>query len=122
VRARRQLERLGEPVPDVWAAAADVCRAELEQREARRAEVRLAIESLSGDAWAVVGFLHGLEHGRTFLERLRERVLPSVDFDAALDELCDAGLLYLGWAVDQEGEMAELIVTLRYDVELPGTG
>jgi hypothetical protein len=106
-----------EALPDLWAMAAAAAREELERRKLPPEPLR----GLSPDALAVLGFLHGLEHGKTFLVRLEAVVPDEVDFDAGVGELFAAGLLAASWAVDQDGEAAEMVVTLRYDVDLPGT-
>jgi hypothetical protein len=72
--------------------------------------------------WAVIALLHGLEHGRTYVQRLRERVIAEpvmVDLWAGLDELVALGLLRVEMAVDEEGWPVEPIVELQYGAKLP---
>lgn len=122
-RALRDLEaEASEPLPEPWAMAADVVRAELEDRERRRGLPPGPLAGLSPNAAAVLALLHGLEHGRTYVERLHARVEGApvvVDLWTGLDELVGVGLLEVSWAVDEDGEMVEPIVELRYDVDLP---
>jgi hypothetical protein len=122
-QAQREIEREAcEPLPDPWAMAADLMRGELDLRkrereeEARRPPVPL--RGLSDDAAATLAFLHHLD-GRAFLESLHVKVPLRVNLIAGLDELIACGLVVLSWAVDEDGDEAEPILELRYDVELP---
>jgi hypothetical protein len=121
--AMRSIDReASEPLPDPWAMAADVVRDELARREREREEEArrppVLLRGLSEDAAATLAFLHHLE-GRAFLECLHVRVPRRVDLIAGVDQLIGLGLVVITWAVDEEGEQAEPILELRYDVELP---
>jgi hypothetical protein len=123
VRAMRSLLAEPEaPAPGTaWRMAADEVRTELDRRE-RLGGVPEPLAGLSTDAVAVIVFLHGLEHGRTYVERLRERIAAepvAIDLWAALDELVSHGLLKVEMAVDEEGWPVEPIVELRYDAKVP---
>jgi hypothetical protein len=111
------LEAEAAAVPDPWSLAAAAAREVLDERAGRPREFL----GLSVDACAVLGFLHGAEQGRTFLVRLIGVVPDEVNFIAGFAELVEVGLLEISHAVDEDGEQAETIVTLRYDVDLPGT-
>jgi hypothetical protein len=116
IRGLRHVLGDEEPVPDVWAEVAGVLRGELERRKSQPPEVLSGLET---DALAVLGFLHAVEHGRTFLARLIRVVPNEIDFDTGFCDLVDLGLVMTSWAIDEDGDPAELVVTLRYDVELP---
>jgi hypothetical protein len=103
---------------DPWAVARQACVEVLERRRRERALPPKPLRGLSTDALGVLSHLHG-EGGRTFFDRLMAIVPDSFDFLAGFRELVDLGLLEAAMAVDEDGEPAEVIVTLRYDVELP---
>jgi hypothetical protein len=119
--AMRSIEReAAEPLPDPWAMAADMVREELDRRErVRRERGPGPLGGLSRDAATVALVLDEREGGRTFVARLRTLVGGQVDLLAGLEELLDLGLLVTEWAFDEDGVEAEVIVRLRYDVELP---
>jgi hypothetical protein len=103
------------PLDDPWAAAADAMRAELARRERQR---RDAFDGLSRDAVAVIVFLH-VHAGRAFLATLHSRLPRQFLVASALDELREHGLIALTWAVDEQGDRAELVLSLEYGAELP---
>lgn len=105
-----------------WAEFADTLRAELARREAerRRNSPPEPLRGLSRDATTVLAYLHQAEGGRAFLVRLQE-VVPDEAFHAGLIELLDAGLVKVSPAVDEDGEMREVILSVDYGVDLPGT-
>ena len=119
----RELEQEAAEIPDPWAMVADAMRDELERREEQRREAERhgpgPLGGLSIDAALVVIYLHHLEHGRTFVARLRRRVPAKIDVMAALEELFELDLLKVEMAVDEAGRPSEPIVELRLDVELP---
>lgn len=113
-RARRLLAGMDEPVPDPWQMAADACRGELERRE----EIRRLIRSLSPSAWAIILFLDG-QDGRAFMEQLPAGVPDGLDVRGGLVELLEQELVELRYARNERGDVAECVVALRVDGELP---
>jgi hypothetical protein len=122
---RRELAaEAAEPLPDAWAMAAEAIEAELARRtrERDRGLPPQPLRGLSDTAITVLAFLHALEHGRTYVERLRKRIASApvaVDVVSGLDELHEHGLITISWATDEDGRAAEPIVTLIYQAALP---
>jgi hypothetical protein len=116
----REFDRLdAEPIPNPWEVMADTIRGELERRAVERRLPPVPLRGLSEGAIRLIAYLHCREHGRTFLARLRSQVPVDVDVLLALDELLGLGLVKVEMSVDEEGDPAEPIVELRYDVDLP---
>ena len=100
--------------PDLWAVLNDVLQVDLAFRERRRH----ALAALSADAFSVIVALHSREGGRAFEDQLWALLPAYVDMRAGLDELLEAGLLDVAWSVDEDGALAEGILSLRYQAEV----
>jgi hypothetical protein len=120
----RGIEReASEPLPCPWRMAADEIRGVLAEREDARRGPR-ALRELSVHGGAVLLALDALG-GLGFVGEVGEavdglwpRARAVVNVWSGLEELLEAGLLSVWWAFGEDGERAEVIVGLRYDVEL----